>query len=215
VEVVWTWRGLAGIHGNIEYASMTTDFNEPQSLDEILASAWTLLRRGAADRRHGFHHPVIATIGLDGTPKSRVVILRNAEPEAKTLRFHTDVRSQKWHELSRNPAISMTLYDPGGRVQIRIDGKATLHSGDDLASLAWSNAQPMSRVIYGINPGPGVEIADGDRFTLPDQQAGIGFENFGVVVLHVAELEWLFLKQARNRRARFDFENHKALWLVP
>jgi pyridoxamine 5'-phosphate oxidase len=62
-------------------------------LDGTLAEAWRLISRGVADRRSPFHHPVVATIGGDGAPQARTVILRACDPAAQRLRFHTDARS--------------------------------------------------------------------------------------------------------------------------
>lgn len=186
-------------------------------LDAILSQCWTLLGRGSADRRHGFHHPVVSSVSAHHEPRSRVVILRAVNVEAMTLRFHTDIRSEKWGELEARPSVSVLFYDEGARVQLRLDGKAVLHHGDAVAEAAWASSQRMSRVCYGIAPGPGQEIAHADAFALPETDDAIagGKENFGAVVIHVRRIEWLALKALRNRRALFDLEQNSAQWLVP
>jgi pyridoxamine 5'-phosphate oxidase len=195
---------------------MTIVSYAPQSLPDVSRQSWELLRQGVASRRHAFHHPVVATLGVGGAPKSRVVILRSADESSQTLRFHTDTRSEKWRELLTHSSISMTFYDEIERVQLRAEGKADLHWNNVLAQDAWDKSQPMSRVCYGIVPGPGVPVEQGDDYTLPDQlNYAAGYSNFGVVVVNLLRLEWLHLRQARNQRALFDFKNNTAQWLVP
>jgi pyridoxamine 5'-phosphate oxidase len=186
-------------------------------LAAILSQCWSLLGRGSADRRHGFHHPVVSSVSAQNEPHSRVVILRAVSVEARTLRFHTDIRSEKWGELAARPSVSLLFYDEGARVQLRVDGKALLHHADAVAEVAWASSQRMSRVCYGIAPGPGQEIAHADAFALPETDDAIagGRQNFGAVVIHIRRIEWLALKALRNRRALFNLEQNSAQWLVP
>ncbi|NBR79124.1 MAG: pyridoxamine 5'-phosphate oxidase, partial [Alphaproteobacteria bacterium] len=58
-----------------------------------------MLERGAADRRSAFHTPTVATIGLDGRPRLRTIVLRACDTANRSLRFHTDARSDKINEL--------------------------------------------------------------------------------------------------------------------
>jgi pyridoxamine 5'-phosphate oxidase len=196
---------------------MTTLFDEPKSFADIEWQIWQLLQRGVADRKHGFHHPTVATIGLDGRPKSRVMILRKAAQAERTLRLHADIRTQKWPELARTSAISVSLYDVTQRVQLRVEGEAMLHNQDDIARAAWVGSQPMSRVGYGCMPGPGEVIEMPDQFVLPNnpEMVDAGFENFGAIIVNVHSIEWLLLKQGQNRRAVFDLVHDKAKWMVP
>jgi pyridoxamine 5'-phosphate oxidase len=198
---------------------MTTDFDNPQDFPSILNQAWQLLRRGVADRRHGFHTAVVANVETDGRPRSRVVILRKADAEAKVLRYHTDIRSAKWQGLTKQPAVSVLFYDAGDRVQLRVDGEAKLHHDDDVAKAAWGSSKQMSKVCYGSAPAPGSEIASFADFSLPiaDDVGAIesGYVNFGAVVIHIQTIEWLSLKVRGNRRAVFDLRTNQAKWLVP
>jgi pyridoxamine 5'-phosphate oxidase len=64
-------------------------------LGETRTQAWALLARGVADRRSPFHAPTVASLGLDGRPRARVVILRDCDGAAATLRFNTDRRTTR------------------------------------------------------------------------------------------------------------------------
>jgi pyridoxamine 5'-phosphate oxidase len=196
---------------------MTDDSHHPDDLGSILKLCWQLLEKGVKDRRHGFHHPVVASVDGAGRPKSRVVILRDASEGA--LRFHTDVRTPKWSELDARPFVSAVFYDETDRVQLRVEGAAHLHHGDGVAKSTWQSSQRMSKVCYGTVPAPGVVMNSFDAFELPpaDDEAAIaiGEANFGAVVIHVHSIEWLYLKARRNRRAFFDLRTNQAKWLVP
>jgi pyridoxamine 5'-phosphate oxidase len=186
-------------------------------LPSILTQCWMLLTRGKADRKHGFHHPIVASVTAEGTPRSRVVVLRGVDVAAATLRFHTDVRSAKWGELEARPAVSALFYDEHARVQLRVDGLAGLHHGDAVAGAAWTSSQRMSRICYGMEPGPGVLATGPDTYMLPesDDAIAMGQVNFGAVVIKVKRIEWLFLRSLQNQRALFDLEAGAAHWLVP
>jgi pyridoxine/pyridoxamine 5'-phosphate oxidase len=188
-------------------------------LDETLAECWRRLSRGVADRRSPFHSPTVASIGGDGRPRARVVILRGCDPAERTLRFHTDSRSDKAAELAARPAIALTGYDPAGKIQIRVEGRASLHRDDGLADAAWAATRPFSRVCYGVAPGPGSPIDAGGGFALPVEEEAVeaGRAHFTAVRIAVESLEWLYLAHDGHRRARFGFSGGavSAVWLAP
>lgn len=188
-------------------------------LDGSLAEAWRLLARGVVDRRSGFHTPMLASLGRDGRPRARVAVLRAADPARWTLRFHTDRRSEKYAELRADARIALTGYDAGAKIQLRVEGSASLHADDAIADAAWSGSRPMSRACYGVEPGPGQGLADGAAFALPGDEAGIadGRRNFCAVMIEVQSIEWLYLAIAGHRRALFRRGGGAvdAAWLVP
>lgn len=195
---------------------MTID-SHPSDLNEILQLCWRHLEQGTKDRRSGFHHPVLSTVDASGKPKSRVVILREADVGKKILRFNADVRTLKWGEITRKADVNMTFYDEAEKTQLRVEGTARLHTGDAVANLAWAASQRMSRLGYCAQPGPGTAIASPEHFNLPgsDDDSSAGLANFGTVIVEVTSIEWLYLKVRGNRRALFDLGADTAQWLVP
>lgn len=191
------------------------------SLDETRAEAFRALARAVADRRAPMHTPVVATLGLDGRPRARVVVLRAFDATERTLRFHTDIRSEKYHELKSDPRIALTFYDAGTKLQLRVEGIASLHHGDAIADKAWQDSQAMSRHCYATLPAPGSVIGEGRAFDLPvgRELTDDGKPHFVAVVTRFHTLEWLWLGSDGHRRARFSWraEEHepKAEWLVP
>jgi pyridoxamine 5'-phosphate oxidase len=123
-------------------------------LNGSMVHAWRMLVRGVADRRSPCHSPTVATIGDDGRPRLRTVILRGADPESWSVRFHTDNRSDKVKELTRDNRLSLLVYDPGAKIQIRVEGRATIHTNDAIADAAWGASRSFSQICYGSAPQP-------------------------------------------------------------
>ncbi|MFN0219463.1 MAG: pyridoxamine 5'-phosphate oxidase family protein [Hyphomicrobium sp.] len=184
-------------------------------LDASLQETWRLLSRAAADRRAPMHTPAVASIGLDGRPKVRVVVLRHADPFQRLIRFHTDRRSAKLAEFAANSATQILAYDAGQKVQLRLSGTAAAHVDDETARAAWRASQPQSQLCYRQVTAPGSiaappieaqQVADHD-----------GAQNFSAVVVAIDEIEWLYLAAAGHRRARFSWRsgNLESRWLAP
>lgn len=192
-----------------------------QSLAESRAECMRLFARAAADRRAPMHTPSVATLGLDGRPRARVVVLRAFDAAGRTLRFHTDRRSEKFHELVADPRIAILFYDVGLKVQIRVEGYATLHHGDEVADMAWQQSQSMSRHCYATTPDPGAVILEAGAFQIPKGRilSDDGKPNFVAVVTQFDRLEWLWLGSDGHRRARYIWRAEEAEpsseWLVP
>jgi pyridoxamine 5'-phosphate oxidase len=188
-------------------------------LDLTHAEAWGLLGRGVADRKCAFHSPAVATIGLDGHPRSRTVVLRAVDHPSRSLQFHTDRRSAKVAELQADPRASVLFYDAGWKVQIRIGGQATLHDEDLVGAEAWHRTRPMSRVCYTQSSAPGSIATEPAVAVLPDPRGdAFARENFVAVRITVLTLEWLYLAHAGHRRALFTYAPDKAVtstWLAP
>jgi len=191
-----------------------------EDLDDTLAESWRRIARGVADRRSPFHHPTLATLGLDGRPRLRTLILRGCEAPARMLRLHTDARSDKVEEIGRDPRVGLHFYDPTAKIQLRIAGSATLHTGDPIADAAWAGSRLMSRQCYGIAPGPGTPVGSGGDFILPavsETETAAGRANFCAITIRIESLEWLYLAVAGHRRALFRWNDERLLskWLAP
>jgi len=65
---------------------------------------------------------VLSTVGADGAPSARVVLLKGYD--ASGFVFYTNLHSRKGRELSANPLAALTFhFAPLGR-QVRIEGRA-------------------------------------------------------------------------------------------
>ena len=183
------------------------------------AELWRLLDDGVRRNRSAFHTPSLATLGDDGRPRVRTVVLRAADSEAATLRIHCDRRSDKAREVLARAPCALHAYDPESKVQIRLEGTATLHADDAVAAAAWAASQPMSRVCYGIDPAPGTALDAGGAYAQPDPEAALvlGRPNFSALLVRADALDFLYLDRRGHRRAGWSrgAEGWAGTWLVP
>jgi pyridoxamine 5'-phosphate oxidase len=190
----------------------------PPFYNDLMAShaeAWSILSRGAVDRRSAMHTVTVATVGLNGAPRIRTVVLRHVSVPDRTLRFHTDARSGKIAELRHNPQVQIAACDPGQKIQLRITGLATIHQRDEVAVAAWDRAQIKSRECYRQIEAPGTAASRPEDLTRPAEHDGVA--NFSAVRVAIEEIDWLYLAASGHRRARFRWPDGAlaATWLAP
>ena len=191
-------------------------------LPELEQDCWDRLVTGAIKSRTPFHTPSIATLHQSDV-SLRTVVLRKTLPTERELRFHTDVRSPKWQELSQNPSISALFYDAVDRIQLRIKGKAVLHHTNEITAEAWQKTSLSSRKCYLTLFSPSsfteestsglTDDIEHENFTLAESESG--YSNFGIVSIHVQSIDWLWLNHAGHRRAYFDYEQGVNSWMIP
>ncbi len=66
----------------------------------------------------------LATVGSDGTPSARIVLLKGLDTGSFT--FFTDFRSRKGHDLDAHPRACLLFFWPELERQVRIIGEVTL-----------------------------------------------------------------------------------------
>jgi hypothetical protein len=184
-------------------------------LADCLDEAFRMLARGVADRRSPFHTPCLATIGTDGAPEVRTLVLRGFDAQQRIIRLHSDARSRKVASLLRAPCCALHVYDAGASRQLRLSGTAQVHGADPVARSAWQASREASRKCYAAEPGPGVSVAEPPA--APDD-AEAGWANFRVILIRFDRLEWLELAARGHRRAGFHWPTEGAVeasWLVP
>jgi 3-hydroxyisobutyrate dehydrogenase len=206
----------------MEALNQVTINNIVYTLPDLENDTWNRLVNGAVKSRDAFHTPCVAT-QCNGDINLRTVVLRKALPEIKELRFHTDTRSKKWKELTLNPSISTLFYDAADRIQIRVKGRAVLQFNNDITAAAWQKTSLSSRRCYLTNFDPSsftdnptsglTEHIEQENFTLEESE--MGYQNFGIVVIQVQNIDWLWLHHAGHRRAYFDYVSGSFSWMIP
>ncbi|MEN9296713.1 MAG: hypothetical protein RJA42_982 [Bacteroidota bacterium] len=191
-------------------------------LPELEQDCWDRLVSGAVKSRTPFHTPSIATLH-QGEVNLRTVVLRKTLATERELRFHTDIRSPKWQELSQNPSISALFYDAVDRIQLRVKGKAVLHHTNEITAEAWQKTSLSSRKCYLTRFSPSsfseestsglTDDIEHENFTLAESESG--YSNFGIVSIQVQSIDWLWLNHAGHRRAYFDYEKGSFQWMIP
>lgn len=192
-------------------------------LNATLTHAWALLARGTVDRRSAFHTPSVASIASDGSPTQRTMILRKVDVAARTLRFHSDIRSIKIDEWQKNSRASVLAYSVSDKIQLRLSGAITIDQHTPQVDNIWANMRAQSRVGYAQTDTPGAAI-DAPNLTPPPLEiladaplAHMARENFCLLTVNVEQLDWVFLSLHGNRRAQFSWPLGvlHAQWLAP
>jgi pyridoxine/pyridoxamine 5'-phosphate oxidase len=176
-----------------------------------LAHCWQMLVRASRDRKAEWRTPVLATVGLDGAPRARVLVLRKVEPGAGLLWLHTDVRASKIAELRAEPRAALTFWDSRRALQLRVEGLARIESDPAVLAEAWARVPEGSRRNYATVAAPGSRLTD-DAAYLAD-----GAANFAVIAMRVERLEWLWLGPVVHQRgeSRRGTDGWESIRLVP
>lgn len=187
----------------------------PATLDGALAMALAALAGGVSVRDSPFRTPTLATLGLDGAPALRTVVLRGFEATPRLLHIHTDRRSAKAAEIAAAPRVALHGYDPALRLQLRLAGQATLHDDDAVADAGWAASPPATRMTYAAAAIPGSVVAAPPRMP-GDTEAGRC--HFTTILLRFDRIDWLLLDPAGHARACFNWTEDGAMtatWIAP
>jgi pyridoxamine 5'-phosphate oxidase len=194
------------------------------TLDQVLASTWALLARGASHSSDPFHEPVLVTGRSDGCGM-RTVILRHADETGRTLICYADARSAKIAEIEQCGCAGWLFYHPPKKIQVRIHGPATVHTNDSTAEAQWKRVKGFSRLSFCTEQPPGTPLsAPSSGFSerllkdLPNlMSSNAGREHFAAIIGRVDYLDWLQLRPSGNIRARFEWnaDLRDASWIVP
>lgn len=173
---------------------------------------WQKLGRACRDRRSAWRTPVLATVGSDGAPRARILVLRDVDRDGRQLILHSDARSGKMAELSASPLVALTFYDPREQLQLRVSGTATAAQSGPAVDSAWARVPDAARRNYRTLAPPGAPTAN-DAPLLD----GDGRWNFALIEIGVRRAEFLWLGPDRHRRGtfRWDGDDFSQCWLVP
>jgi pyridoxine/pyridoxamine 5'-phosphate oxidase len=200
--------------------------NSKYNLQGIESLAWKKLVNGSVKKKNGFRTMCVGTIDENNAAALRIVVNRKVDEVHKTIFFHTDNRSRKYNDLTKDNRISLLFYDARQRVQIVVKAYATINSSNAIANDRWKATSPQARLGYMTNEPPNTKsdqptLGYEERFatTKPNDNESNPFEkNFSVVACTVYELEFLYLDFQGNRKANFYYENNFLVdghWAVP
>lgn len=196
----------------------------PETLEAVLADILGRWAGAVKDRHSPLHTPVVSSV-MEGLPASRIMVLRAASADGRTLRFHTDARSPKAQSMGNGAPVTILGYDPEARVQLIVRGTGRIETTGPAADSAWQASALSSRRCYlaAYAPGSAVDTATSG---LPDHllsrapnaaESEAGRPNFAILQIDVSALEWLLLTSCGNKRAVFHRENGQwqGQWITP
>lgn len=172
----------------------------------MLATIWQRLEE-AATSRSAFNFLQLATIGLDGAPQVRTIVLRRCNPQEATLSFETDLRSPKVQEIRNDPRVTLVGFDPTASVQLRLSGEAAVVADDRMRRMVWQSLRNRTLVLFDTPYAPGTIIAeDGRDAAIQDtpSMSTSAFDRFALVSIVWSRLELLDLSPTSHIRHAFE-----------
>ncbi len=177
---------------------------------DIRQQIWKELGRASVDRHHAWRTPVLATVGCDGSPNARTVVLRNADANQQTLRVYTDARSVKVSELAKAPTAVFAFWSARLNWQLRVRVAISVTTdGPELQALWQRVQQSKAAADYMAPAAPGTERPDAHS----SSDAASGVHHFALLNARVLDMDWLELGQGGHRRARLSADTWQ--WLTP
>tara|TARA_B100001057_G_scaffold484090_1_gene561660 strand:- start:319 stop:918 length:600 start_codon:yes stop_codon:yes gene_type:complete len=193
-----------------------------EDLNEIQNKYWSMLDDAVTNRASPFRIPVFMCANLNEI-EGRIVVLRKSDRKNNLLQFHTDLRSLKVEILKKNKNASLLFYDKDEKIQLRVRVECEINNQNSITKESWEKTQHISRRCYLTDSPPGT-ISDNptsgmisklENFDYTMEQSEDGYKNFTVIKCKIKSVEWLYLAAKGHRRAKFDQETNKNLWLVP
>ena len=181
-----------------------------QTDHDIRQRIWVELQRATHDRHHEWRTPVVATVGADGLPGARTVVLRHADVKSASLAFYTDSRSPKVAELIATPHASFVFWSKRLSWQLRVQAHITVQTSGLQVDEVWDRMrQSPAAGDYLAAAAPGALLPDASE---PQAPAGLQ-QHLAIVTAQVLAMDWLELARTGHRRAVLTGTTFE--WRVP
>jgi pyridoxamine 5'-phosphate oxidase len=177
---------------------------------EIRQQIWKELGRASVDRHHEWRTPVLATVGCDGSPNARTVVLRKVDARILTFCFYTDARSAKVSEITKEPKAVLAFWSGRLNWQLRVKVEISVATdGPEIQALWQRIQQSASAADFLATEAPGTERTTG----FDTAQNLSGDHHFALLNAQVLQMDWLELGRGGHRRASMSADTWQ--WLVP
>ncbi|WP_417247820.1 pyridoxamine 5'-phosphate oxidase family protein [Celeribacter sp.] len=190
----------------------TSPENPPWSTDlaQLFNVAWAVLLPQEINRRIDARLATLATIGADGAPEARGVVLRAADPARGTVDIFTDAATPKCAEIEADPRVALTLWREDMLVQIRLRGTMEVIEGAP-AQEAWRGLPDRALPDYGVTPAPATPIPEALSY-LRDPKAA----RLAILRLTAETLDVVSLQPPVHTRALFERrDGWRGQWRAP
>jgi pyridoxamine 5'-phosphate oxidase len=150
----------------------------------------------------------LATVQPNGRPANRTLVFRGFLEDTNQLKFITDRRSAKIHQIQQQPWAEVCWYFPHTREQFRITGCLTLVANDDFhqhlqpARISiWQELSDAARLQFAW-PDPGeARVKEPEAFEPSAPDATHPVPNFCLLLLDPMQVDHLELRgEPQNRK---------------
>lgn len=178
--------------------------------EDIRQRIWTSLARATQDRHHEWRTPMLATVGKDGSPNARTVVLRHADAKLERLHFYTDSRSPKVAELEEQPNALLVFWSKRLNWQLRVRVVMSVQaSGPEVETLWERLSQSAAAGDYLSASAPGAVLTT----ETPAPNESTPKHHLAILSAEVQEIDWLELARSGHRRAVLGKDTWE--WRVP
>jgi pyridoxamine 5'-phosphate oxidase len=118
-EIHTMQKNLGNYRKSYEKSSLTEDSIKENPLEQFQKWFYEVEATDGVDETNAM---TISTIGLDGFPKNRVVLLKKYTHEG--FIFYTNYNSEKGKAIAQNPAVCLSFFWPNMERQVIIKGTA-------------------------------------------------------------------------------------------
>ena len=106
---------------------------QPSELPQL---AFESMTRAVVDLADPWRTPVLATVH-DNQPSARTVVIRSVDASMRTIWCFSDLETEKVAAIRHNSLVAWCLYDSANRIQLRLEGRATIETGAGQAETFW------------------------------------------------------------------------------
>lgn len=155
----------------------------------------------------------LATVRPDGRPANRTVVFRGWWEETNQLRFVSDRRSEKTHQIQQQPWAEVCWYFPKSREQFRLSGLVRLGIADAADSgletarqQAWQGLSDNARIQFGW-PQPGEGRSPTTSFEVAPLDPNMPPDTFCLLLLDPQTVDHLELRGDPQQRTHYTYQD--------
>lgn len=179
-------------------------------LAQLFNASWAVLLPQSVSNRVDARLATLATLGADGAPEARGVVLRAADPARCTIDIFTDASTRKCAEIAADPRAALTLWREDVLLQLRLRGTIAVIEGPQ-AQAAWAGLSDRALPDYGVTPVPGTPITAPDAYTRTPDAA-----RFAILRLTVDTMDVVSLNRPTHSRAVYERrDGWRGQWCAP
>ena len=176
-------------------------------MEEILATVFADLQKGATQTKHPYRYFCLSSI-KNNIPQQRMVVFRAIS--GNTISIFTDIRTSKVSDFKENPNASVLFYDSNEMKQIQLTGVVDIQEEYDAS--VWDSISPKAKKDYTTLDAPGMRISSPEKVIYNEENI-----NFCILKLTFTKIDYLNISRPYHIRTQFTLIDNKwqGAYVVP